>query len=465
MPDILYDLIFDGIVAGYDPVQVKAAFGQLFKLEQDRVERVFASHHSVLKSKVDAVTADKYIARLASLGIKLSKRAIEIPTSDTAELSLTPAAPGPQATSANTAAMSGIAVPAAAVPFAATATSQRVRHIPFEFSGKGFEYFKIWIVNILLSIVTLGIYSAWAKVRNKQYFYGNTAVDSTRFEYTAQPLKILKGRLIAAGFYLAYSLSTHTSPILSLVLGLLMMIFLPWIIVNSLKFNARHTSYRNINFRFVGTRSEAVKAYMLWPLLGMLTLGMLLPFSWKKQAAFITNNHRYGTAPFAFDVRTREYYKVLFVLMGGTILFFAAMFIYIRMFTGLSMGIPTHKPAFTAMLPIIIAYMVFYLAVSAYYITSLANIHFNNTQLEQHRFSCNWSTMGYARLLLVNTLGILFTLGLFIPFAKVRTAAYKAAHTTLIINGDLAGFIAAEQEQSNSLAEGVHDIFDIDISL
>jgi uncharacterized membrane protein YjgN (DUF898 family) len=450
----LYDLIFEGIVTGYDPEQVKAAFGQLFKLEKDKVERVFASRRSVLKSKVDAATADKYIARLASLGIMLGKRAVEIPTSGTAELSLTPVAPDLQATPATATTRSGNAAP-----------SQRVRHIPFEFSGKGFEYFKIWIVNILLSIVTLGIYSAWAKVRNKQYFYGNTAVDSTRFEYTAQPLKILKGRLIAAGFYLAYSLSAHTSPILSLVLGLMMMIFLPWIIVNSLKFNARHTSYRNINFRFVGTRSEAVKAYMLWPLLGMLTLGMLLPFSWKKQAAFITNNHQYGTAPFAFDVRTREYYKVLFVLMGSTVLFFAVMFLYAKMFTGLSVGIPTHKPAFLTVLPIIVAYMVFYLAVSAYYIASLANIHFNNTRLEQHRFSCNWSTLGYAKLLLGNTLGILFTLGLFIPVAKVRTAAYKAAYTTLIISGDLAGFIAAEQEQSNALAEGVHDIFDIDISL
>ena len=47
---------------------------------------------------------------------------------------------------------------------------------PFQFTGTGGEYFKIWIVNILLSIVTLGIYSAWAKVRRKQYFYGNTRV-------------------------------------------------------------------------------------------------------------------------------------------------------------------------------------------------------------------------------------------------------------------------------------------------
>jgi uncharacterized membrane protein YjgN (DUF898 family) len=80
-------------------------------------------------------------------------------------------------------------------------------------------------------------------------------------------------------------------------------------------------------------------------------------------------------------------------------------------------------------------------------------------------FTANWSVPSYAGLLLTNTLGILLTLGLFIPFAKVRTATYKANHTAFIAEGNLDNFIAQKLEQSNSLAEGVHDIFDIDISI
>ena len=53
---------------------------------------------------------------------------------------------------------------------------------PFSFTGTGGEYFRIWIVNLILSILTLGIYSAWAKVRTNRYFYGNTQVDNTGFE-------------------------------------------------------------------------------------------------------------------------------------------------------------------------------------------------------------------------------------------------------------------------------------------
>ena len=48
-----------------------------------------------------------------------------------------------------------------------------VRHRP-EFRGDPKEYFRIWIVNLALTILTLGIYSAWAKVRKQRYFYLST---------------------------------------------------------------------------------------------------------------------------------------------------------------------------------------------------------------------------------------------------------------------------------------------------
>jgi uncharacterized membrane protein YjgN (DUF898 family) len=67
----------------------------------------------------------------------------------------------------------------------------------FRFTGNGREYFAIWIVNLLLSIITLGIYSAWAKVRREQYFHRNTLLDDQPFEYTGNPVRILIGRIVA----------------------------------------------------------------------------------------------------------------------------------------------------------------------------------------------------------------------------------------------------------------------------
>ena len=66
------------------------------------------------------------------------------------------------------------------------------------FSATGSEYFRIWIVNLLLSIVTLGVYSAWAKVRREQFFHRNLLLDKAGFDYHAQPMAILRGRGIAA---------------------------------------------------------------------------------------------------------------------------------------------------------------------------------------------------------------------------------------------------------------------------
>ena len=67
---------------------------------------------------------------------------------------------------------------------------------PFEFRGNAKEWFGIWIVNMLLSIVTIGIYSAWAKVRTKKYFYNHTYVEERNFDYHATGKQILVGRLI-----------------------------------------------------------------------------------------------------------------------------------------------------------------------------------------------------------------------------------------------------------------------------
>jgi uncharacterized membrane protein YjgN (DUF898 family) len=312
-----------------------------------------------------------------------------------------------------------------------------------------------------LNILTIGIYSAWAKVRNKQYFYGNTSLDGVSFEYTASPIKILKGRVIAVVFYIAYSVAVKLSPIVAAIMGILLFLLIPWVVVNSLRFNARHSSYRNINFRFVGSVGGAAKAFVAWPSLGMLSLGLLLPFSWKKQASYMTKNHLYGGSAFTFDVSVKAYYKMLLMLLVGMALFGGMVVIYFKMASGLSIG----KPSPALLIPAAIAYVAFYLSVGAYYMVSKANIHYNNTQLAPHRFESNWKTASYAMLLFTNTLGILLTLGLYIPFAKVRTAAYKAAHTTLVVTGDLAGFVAVEQEMSGSLGEGVHDIFDIDIGL
>lgn len=132
-------------------------------------------------------------------------------------------------------------------------TAIETRVFPFAFTGNAGEYFRIWIVNLFLSIITLGVYSPWAKVRKKRYFYGNTWVAEANFDYHGDPVAILKGRIVAVLALVAYNVVEHYLPRFGAVTVILLMIGAPWLIVRSLKFNAVNSSYRNLRFHFSST--------------------------------------------------------------------------------------------------------------------------------------------------------------------------------------------------------------------
>jgi uncharacterized membrane protein YjgN (DUF898 family) len=97
----------------------------------------------------------------------------------------------------------------------------------FQFTGSAGEYFRIWIVNLLLSIATLGIYSAWAKVRRLRYFYGHTAVDGSTFGYHASPIAILKGRIIAYSVVGTVAILGQVAPLLASIFYLPLLVLMP----------------------------------------------------------------------------------------------------------------------------------------------------------------------------------------------------------------------------------------------
>lgn len=131
-----------------------------------------------------------------------------------------------------------------------------------QFHGKGSDFFKIWIVNIVLTVLTLGIYAAWAKVRTQRFFYQNTELAGSRFEYHAKPLSLLKGYLIVAAFIGAYVLASAIAPVLAGLLAISLMVSMPFLFVQALRFRLANSSYRGLRFSFQGTVGQVVKIFL-----------------------------------------------------------------------------------------------------------------------------------------------------------------------------------------------------------
>jgi uncharacterized membrane protein YjgN (DUF898 family) len=68
-------------------------------------------------------------------------------------------------------------------------------------------------------------------------------------------------------------------------------------------------------------------------------------------------------------------------------------------------------------------------------------------------------------VLISNAVLIAITVGLAIPWARIRAARYRLSHVGLWIEGDLEDFLAAEVAQSSALGEELGEAFDLDIGL
>jgi len=63
----------------------------------------------------------------------------------------------------------------------------------------------------------------------------------------------------------------------------------------------------------------------------------------------------------------------------------------------------------------------------------------------------------------VNIIASLISLGLLIPWAKIRLAKYRAEHVTFIAKGDINNFIANESKQVKATGGEFADAFDVDL--
>jgi uncharacterized membrane protein YjgN (DUF898 family) len=332
----------------------------------------------------------------------------------------------------------------------------------FQFSATGAEYFRIWIVNLLLTVVTLGIYSAWAKVRRLRYFYGSTQLAGASFEYHGEPLQILKGRLIAVAFLVPYFAVAILFPPWDLLFIPAFLIALPFLVVKSRLFSMRMTSWRNIRFDFTGTYGGAAKVYLAYFLLVIVTLGLAGPYWTYLRQRFLISSTRLGTTQLEFSGGAGEYFVAIFV--GGLAIFGGVLAVSL-----LAVAVPETGRIVgefdlrsLVALPLMgIAYIFGFAVINA----GLGNAAFGNTHIGPHRLRCELRTGRLFWLYLSGAAAALVSLGLLVPWAKVRLVRYQLDSLQLHVSGDLEQFIATQRSQVTATGQEVGDLLDVDFGL
>jgi uncharacterized membrane protein YjgN (DUF898 family) len=372
------------------------------------------------------------------------------------------------------------------------------------FTGSADEYFRIWIVNVALTILTLGIYGAWAKVRTRRYFHANTLLDGQPFDYLARPGTILKGHIIVAGALVAMNVSGRISPLVGSVVTVAGWSLVPYLLYKAHRFKARNTAYRNIRFRFRGSAWGAYKAYALIPLAfligfavamfafiggqqsstspgvpNMMGVGIMVvmaglfalsfPYFIYLQRRYLHDNFCYGRTGSRFGGRSGRFYGIYLrasLMMIGA--FFAGgliMGIMVPMIIGLSGA--GGKPNAIAIFGVgFISYAVFFLfilLVQQYIYASVFNYAWGNTRLGSVSFDASLKAGELAWIRLTNVLAIVFTLGLLAPWAKIRRARYILPRTLVTLPGDMSTFLAAEDQKEGAVGDTAADFFDWDI--
>ena len=334
------------------------------------------------------------------------------------------------------------------------------------FHATGGEYFRIWIVNLLLTIVTLGIYSAWAKVRRNQYFYASTELAGSSFTYHGNPIAILKGRIVAAVAFGVYMLAVQLSPGLAGIALLAMVGATPWFIMRSFQFNLYNSAYRGIRFRFIDDLSGAYITYLLRPMLNFVTAGLAVPFVHQRTKAWQINASRFGQARFSFDAEAGDFYKFYgcFLLAGGA---GAGLTIWWLLSGTPVMAAAAGTIAGASVKAALVAIAVYgwMLLLAPLFINMAQNMVWNHTSLEQHRFRSDvkWGRMLF--IIVTNYLAVICTLGLFMPFARVRSMRYRIESLTLVPSGSLDDMLAGAGDDVSATGEGMADFMDLDFSL
>src|ERR1700682_6035359 len=318
-------------------------------------------------------------------------------------------------------------------------------HAPeqLHFSGSGSEYFGVWIVNMLLTIVTLGIYSAWAKVRRLQDFYRHTEVAGSGFDFHGSPIRILVGRVLALVMLIAYNYSVRLHSPLTIVILAGIAVIMPWLLRNSFRFRLYNTSWRGTRFHFRGTVAGGYRVFLLNGFLTLITLYVMAPFMHQRLKAYQHDNSWFGRTRCSFHARAGRFYVIYLLLLAAIVVFAIAIGFsgiggaLVAMSQAQKQGGHTNPAAVLKALAVLYGALILMgVSIGPVFHALITNLIWNNARIGEHRIECNMSPLGLIWITFGNLVLVALTLGLFIPWAMVRLAKFQLEAIRLVPAGN-----------------------------
>ena len=360
-------------------------------------------------------------------------------------------------------------------PLEPTGDDFNPRRVGVEFNGQAGEYFKIWIVNIALTLVTLGIYSAWAKVRKLRYFYGHTSIEDGYFDYHAKPTAILIGRIIAVSVLLIYFLVSQYQPFVGIGILLLVFLAIPWLVVRAKIFQLRNTSYHGLRFNFRRNYKDSFAAFYGGAIIAAITFGLGAPTAVYMRNKFVAQNAGFGTTVFGWEGRQGPFYSIFWSAAGLAIVafFFYAMVVMPVVASIMPpMDYSPDKKAPDNMavmmwvqllttLPIFLIYG----ALGVYVQVRQKNYVWSELKLNDNSFESTLSVRWMCWLYFTNIIAIVASLGLLTPWAQIRLAKYRASCMHLNLRDKWENYKVSKDGQGSAFGEELGEAFDVDIDV
>lgn len=374
------------------------------------------------------------------------------------------------------------------------------------FTGSGSEYFRIWIVNLLLTLVTLGIYYPWAKVRRVRYFHGNTRVGGEPLGYHADPKKMLKGYLLVGVLLVLYSGAGHFHAVAGLVAFVAVMLIWPALLKSSMQFRLANTSWRGLRFSFTGDLRGSYKAMipLFLPALCLVTslvfvpdrnkppnwylyvtvgvfaaLALLGPWLFQRLKAYQHNHYALASQHTRFMGTVGNFYKLSFKVLGvylavmlavcvlagvvGVVLAIAGSTRLAPLMRGFSEKSPWM--IYLAMAAIFLFTMLTFVALIQPYITArMQNLVWNNTHSQDIQLSSRLKARSMLWLSIKNWFLVVCTLGLYWPFAAIARARMQLETMGIASQISLDALVSqGHSNEGEAAGDAAGDLFGLDI--